>query len=199
MGRQEISTTGISDDIVKDAMDSRPPRSRSHLYGALFAAAALSVMVILIANPASVTGQQNRPAAEEERFVELAPYMTRLQTLTHKLSLSIDHSNHRLAEFYLYESLEALEDIKTDVPEYRGQPVALLVDRLATPAYKALQAAIDADSAGPTGSETRSPAAFKALIQSCNQCHAVTQHAFIKIPAPSGVNPFLQDFKPDKP
>ncbi len=127
-------------------------------------------------------------------MVELAPYMSQLQTLTHKLGLSIQHSNHRLAEFYLYETLEALEDIKIEVPEYRGQAIALLVDRLATPTYTALQTAIKEDKTeGPDVNE-RSAAVFTAVVQSCNQCHAVTKHEFIKITDKLEANPFIQDF-----
>ena len=137
------------------------------------------------------------PAVDEE-FVELAPYMTRLQTLTHKLSLSVEHSNHRLAEFYLYESLEALEDIKTDVPLYRGHLIAVLTDQLTTPAYKLLLKAIEEDKAEEVLTNKRSAAAFTTLVNTCNQCHVATQHEFLKIAVPKGVNPFLQDFKPAK-
>ena len=84
--------------------------------------------------------------------------------LTHKLGLSIRHSNHRLAEFYLYETLEALEDIKTEVPEYQGQPIGLLVDRLATPTYKALQIAIREDKTEGLNANERSSAAFTTVI-----------------------------------
>ncbi len=151
------------------------------------------LFVMAVHQPPSASGV----AAGDEDFVELAPYMTRLQTLTHKLALSLEHDNRELAEFYLYESLEALEDIKTDVPEYRGQPVALLVDRLATPTYKALQAALAKDKqASLEGVSVRSKEAFSSLIKSCNQCHVVTQHAFIEIPEKSGNNPFLQSFTP---
>lgn len=136
-------------------------------------------------------------ATEKEAFVELAPYMGELQRLTHKLSLSIAHDNHRLAEFYLYESLELLEDIKTDVPEYRGQPVALLIDRISTPLYRELEKAIKADRMASGGkSNERSRAALTGVLNSCNECHVATQHGFIKITDQSGVNPFNQDFKP---
>ena len=152
--------------------------------------------MILLTFGARIGLGQAEDKEPEETFVELAPYMTRLQTLTHKLSLSVEHSNHKLAEFYLYESLEAMEDIKTDVPEYRGHLIALLTDQMATPAYKALLKAIGEDKAEETRTNRRSAAAFKTLINTCNQCHVATNHEFIKIAVPKGVNPFLQDFSP---
>ena len=170
--------------------------------GTLVALGALICLVVLLTPPGTVVGQaEPEVAAAEDEFVELATYMNRLQTLTHKLALSVEHSNHRLAKFYLYESLEALKDIKTDVPEYRGLPIALLIDQLSTEKYAALELAIQADEVAPggAGEKAKSPAAFAAVIQSCNQCHEVTQHGFIKVPSMSGGNPFLQDFKRSKP
>ncbi len=159
----------------------------------------LCAFLFLMNPPTAVVGQQEaEPAPEDEDFVELAPYMGELQTLTHKLGLSIENSNHTLSEFYLYESLHALEEMKTDVPEYRGHLIAVLVDRTSTPIYKALATAIKEDKAETETTNKRSATAYKALINSCNQCHEVTQHGFIKIAAPNGSNPFLQDFKPAK-
>ena len=173
-------------------MEISNPRFKTRLLGAL---AVTSLLAAAFGQKEEQKTSEPAAAAEEE-FVELAPYMTRLQTLTHKLSLSVEHSNHRLAEFYLYESLEALEDIKTDVPLYRGHLVALLTDQLATPAYKTLLEAIEKDKAEKERTNKRSAKAFTALLNTCNQCHVATKHEFIKIAVPKGVNPFLQDFKP---
>ena len=184
---------------MKENRNDQSHWSRKQCTGALLTAVGISVLIMFLNRPSTVIGQVDEPAvAADPDFVELAPYMTNLQTLTHKLSLSIEHANHQLAEFYFYESLLALEEMKTEVPEYRGQPIALLVDQLATPHYKALEAAIKADAKAKTADDRKAPAAFKNVIQSCNQCHAVTKHEFIKIPESSGTNPFLQDFRPSK-
>ncbi|CAN5145311.1 hypothetical protein BH23VER1_BH23VER1_27400 [soil metagenome] len=151
---------------------------------------------LLILPPSTSVGQSDETEGDEELLVELAPYMGQLQTLTHKLALSIENSNHRLAEFYLYESLEALEEIKTEVPEYRGHPIALLVDQLATPTYQALATAIAEDKTQSSLTNQRATAGFAAVVESCNSCHAITKHEFIKIPPSPSTNPFLQDFKP---
>lgn len=128
--------------------------------------------------------------AYDPEFVELAPFMSNLAKLTHKLSLSVGYNNPELADFYLYESLELLEEIKETVPEYRGLPIAMLIDRLVTPNYNSLQSAIaDADHEKMTNE-------LNKLIDSCNQCHQTTQHGFIKITPRTDFNPFNQDFRP---
>ncbi|MGK0185529.1 MAG: hypothetical protein ACI9R3_001307 [Verrucomicrobiales bacterium] len=158
------------------------------------------IVWIMMTNVNQATGQEVQPevvtpqSEKDEQFVELAPYMGELQRLTHKLSLSVANANYPLASFYLYESLESLEDIKTEVPEYRGLPVALLVDQLSSPQYEQLKKALAADE--KEGKLTRSAAALAAVINSCNLCHEATQHGFIKIVDLSDVNPFNQDFKP---
>lgn len=175
----------------------KDPRVRLFCASALFVSGLIIAIGWLLYTPSKVVGQEP-PTANEEEFVELAPYMGQLQTLTHKLGLSIENSNHTLAEFYLYESLEALEELKMDVPEYRGLAIALLVDQMSTPAYKVLGTAIKEDKAEKTLTNKRSAVAYKTLIQTCNQCHVATKHEFIRISFEETANPFLQDFKPAK-
>mgnify|MGYP001813929948 FL=1 len=177
-------------------MDNRRTRRLTLPARAIFVCACILPLIFLLNPPPPVVGQGDGELGGDEEFVELAPYMGQLQTLTHKLGLSVEHSNHRLAQFYLYESLEALEDMKTEVPEYRGHAIALLVDQLSTPAYKVLEAAIKEDQEQEEPTNRRSAAAFSTLVQTCNQCHAVTKHEFVKITTPKGANPFLQDFRP---
>ncbi|MCW1925670.1 hypothetical protein OKA05_24140 [Luteolibacter arcticus] len=137
-------------------------------------------------------GPELQPLPATEPLVELAPFMGELQRLTHKLALSADAGNSELARFYLYESLEQFKSIQEEVPEYRGQPVALLIDRMAKPAYDALEKASSKE--GATAEDLRQP--LNGVIAACNQCHVATQHGFIKITAGTGTNPFNQDFKP---
>lgn len=133
--------------------------------------------------------------ADDSHPVELAPLMGELQRLTHKLSLSIAHSNYRLAEFYLHECLEALEEIKEEGPQYEGFSVALLIDQISTPKYENLKKALAGDP--KTVDKESLKTTFADLIDSCNECHQATQHGFIKITDFSSSNPFNQDFSPD--
>jgi hypothetical protein len=113
-----------------------------------------------------------------------------LQRLTHKLALSADAGNMELAAFYLHESQEQLRKIQTEAPEYENLPVALLIDRLAHPAYTPMQDAVTARD------KARLMAGLDGIIQSCNACHTATQHAFIRITRGTEVNPFNQSFAP---
>jgi len=133
-----------------------------------------------------------RPVAEVERPPELALLMGDLQRLTHKMALSANEANAELAAFYMYESIEQLKAIQEDVPEYEGQPVALFIDRLGLPAYDKFKEAL---AVKPSDKE-RMLAGLDIIIQSCNQCHAATQHQIIRITRGTDVNPFNQSFKP---
>jgi hypothetical protein len=113
-----------------------------------------------------------------------------LQRLTHKLALSADAGNAELAAFYLHESQEQLRKIQTEAPEYENLPIALLIDRLAHPAYASMQEAVAAKD------KERMLAGVDSIIQSCNACHTATQHAFIRITPGTESNPFNQSFAP---
>lgn len=132
------------------------------------------------------------PVIEEQAAPELALLMGDLQRLTHKMALSADALNPELAAFYWHESLEQLKAIQTEAPEYERLPIALLVDRMALPAYAPFKAAIEEK---PVNRE-RVMAALDGVIQSCNACHAATQHGFIRITRGTEVNPFNQSFAP---
>lgn len=133
-------------------------------------------------------------AGTQDEFVELAPYMAELQQLTHKVSLSIAHNNTALAEFYMYESLEVLNDTQENVPEYRGQAIALMIDRISKPAYDQLKKALASYKSDRNKADLET--AHSQLIESCNTCHKSTNHEFIKIINRGDFNPFNQDFRP---
>lgn len=133
------------------------------------------------------------PLEEDDSiFVELFPYMTELSHLTHKLALATKAKNAQLAEFYLYESILHLEVIQNDVPEYRGQPIALFIDRMAHPTYKEMKKNLQEEK--PDFELLTKN--FQSVVQSCNACHAATDHSFLKITDGFDVNPFNQSFQP---
>ncbi|MBU6303153.1 MAG: hypothetical protein KGS60_16520 [Verrucomicrobia bacterium] len=129
------------------------------------------------------------PASDSD-VPELALLMGDLQRLTHKLALSADAGNAELAAFYLHESQEQLRKIQREAPEYENLPIAVLIDRMAHPAYAPLQEAIAAKD------QERMVAGLDLIVQSCNACHVATQHGFIRITRGTEVNPFNQSFAP---
>jgi hypothetical protein len=133
---------------------------------------------------------QLQPLQTDDAPPELALLMGDLQRLTHKLALSADAGNAELAAFYLHESREQLRQIQSESPEYENVPVALLIDRLALPAYAPMEEAI------ATKDKQRMLAGIDSIIESCNVCHTATQHGFIRITRGTEVNPFNQSFAP---
>lgn len=138
----------------------------------------------------AVAGAQLAPIEDTPKTPELALLMGDLQRLTHKLALSADAGNAELAAFYLHESQEQLRKIQSEAPEYERLPIALLIDRLAHPAYTPMQEAVAAKDA------KRMRGGMVGIVQACNACHAATQHAFIRITPGTEVNPFNQSFAP---
>lgn len=165
-----------------------------------FAAAGAIYLVVSLANgdegrdapqPSPVESPALRPVVEVEKPPELALLMGDLQRLTHKMALSANEGNAELAAFYMHESIEQMKAIQEDAPEYEGQPVAMLIDRLGLPAYGKLKEAL---AVMPPDKE-RMLAGLDVVIQSCNECHATTQHPMIRITRGTEVNPFNQSFK----
>ena len=122
--------------------------------------------------------------------------MAELQVLTHKLGLSIEAKNRPLIRFYLHESLVLTEELQETMPEYEGIPVALYMDRMALPAYKALRKKYDAYQQAPQYFEHINTA-YDSLIATCNACHASSNHDYIRIKR-NTFNPYLQDFSVQK-
>jgi hypothetical protein len=135
------------------------------------------------------------PFSAQEDAPELALLMGDLQRLTHKMALSANEGNAELAAFYMHESLEQLKTIQQQAPVYEDQPVALLIERMALPAYQPFKEAVTAKPAD----RKRMLTALDGVIQSCNQCHVAAHHPLIRITRGTEVNPFNQSFKPTAP
>ncbi len=151
-------------------------------------------------SPAPVATLTPLPAVEPPPEPELAHLMATLQRLTHKLALSADAGNAPLAAFYLHESLEQLQTIQNEAPEYENHPIALLIDRLARPAYADLQASLNYPvTPPPPASREVLLRGVDQVIASCNECHAATRHAFLRITRGTETNPFNQSFLPAPP
>ena len=116
----------------------------------------------------------------------LAGYMSSMQRYLHKLDLSVQAGNAKLAGYYIHEIEETAEEIAENIASYDGHPVGQLTSDKLPPAIEALEDAL----AKGDGAE-----AMDGLVSACNACHVVTDHAYIKIRR-AGSNPFNQDFSP---
>ena len=121
--------------------------------------------------------------------VGLAVLMHTLQTHAHKLQLSVAARNGELAYFYLHEIEETAEEIVAEVAEYDGYPIADLTREMLLPRVELLEDAIQAGDWSVTDTQ------FGKLLKSCNACHLMAGHGFIRI-VPAEGNPFAQDFSP---
>lgn len=128
-------------------------------------------------------------AYEEGEGPELAPYMGDMQRLSQKLGYSIQARNGPLAAFYIDEIEEGLEQIEDRFPVWEDYPLPKLVRIIAEPAVGRLRDEIAARHWEEVD------AAYAALVQSCNRCHASTEHEFLVITAPRGEPPFNQRFE----
>lgn len=150
-------------------------------------------LAAVAAIPLAALGAQTLVPLEVTNPVpELATYMGELQRLTHKLALSADAGNFPLVEMYAHESLLQIQKIQREVPEYEGQPIALLIDRMGLPGFEAIQKAVADRSDDP---KVLLPA-VEQLVQSCNTCHAAVQRGAIRITLGIDHNPFNQSFAP---
>jgi len=125
---------------------------------------------------------------EGDHEEELSTYMAHLQRHTSKLGLAIQSRNRDLAEFYLDEVSEFVEDIIDNVPLHDGLEISELARTILLPSVTQTYRVMDND-AWPS-IET----SYKGIIDSCNQCHASTEHAFIRIVIPESNHGFHQDF-----
>jgi hypothetical protein len=124
-------------------------------------------------------------AAEEVGLVEL---MSAMQTFAHKLQLSLDHGNQKLAAFYAHE-LEEVIEATTEVADYDGFPIGSLTGAMLLPAFEQVEAALDANDM------TAASSRFNGLVTACNACHLATEHGYIIIER-NPLNPYLQNFEP---
>lgn len=146
------------------------------------------VLVLALMIVAFVAGYALRGSSTPAESIDLAQAMGELQRHSHKLGLSIQARNLPLADFYLHELEEVLEDIEK-VPEYDGFPIADLSRAMMTPLMDELEAGAKA------GDWPRVERGYHALIAGCNQCHVATDHAFIVMLPGTGPSPFNQQFE----
>jgi primosomal protein N'' len=120
----------------------------------------------------------------------LVGYMTTMQYRTAKLDLSIQTKNKKLADFYLDELGENLEEMIEEVPNYDGHEIKKWSDQLLEPELDTLRKQLTTEQWAKIDRQ------MKSVINACNACHAKTDHAFIRITRASASHPFNQDFSP---
>lgn len=141
----------------------------------------------------SSDGERPRGAHSSEGHTELAAHMATLQRWTHKTTLALEARNPALADFYLHEMEESIGTIKEDVPTYEGHAIADLTEKMLGPSVEALDGALDERNWEAVDARVQD------LSRACNQCHAATDHGFVRIDLDDVPNPYAQDFSPASP
>jgi len=150
---------------------------------ALATGAAATAVLSVAAGFALVRANDHPPAVGPE----LATYMGELQHQTHKLNLSIEAENPKLADFYLDEVGEVADQIERLFPQHEGVPVGELARAMLDPPLHSLHGAIESER----WDEART--GMSGLVASCNACHAAAGHGFIEVEV-TKTNPFNQSF-----
>jgi hypothetical protein len=123
---------------------------------------------------------------------DLLALMGVLQTLSHKLQLSLDADNVPLAAFYAHELEETAEAVEA-MESYDDHPVGALTSGMLTPRIEAVNRVLREERASDRLPQAHH--AFDAMIEQCNACHAITGHGVIVIER-NPANPYAQSFAP---
>lgn len=86
--------------------------------------------------------------------------------------------NWELALYQHHELEEVFEKIEELYPEYKGEPIAMLIGSMTNPAMEEVEDAIEAQN------PARFREAFTNLTTSCNSCHEATNRAMLYIIEP---------------
>lgn len=146
-----------------------------------------SKIVIGVALAAFLAAGGVSTVALSDEDPDLISLMGNLQLFMHKAGLSIQFSNFELADFYAHEIEETLEAVG-EVEEYDGFAIGQLSDAMLEPMVEKFGEALDSKS------KDAALAAYANVINSCNACHQVTDHGFIKIEDRSDLNIYMQNF-----
>jgi hypothetical protein len=157
---------------------------------ALVGAAAAGFALIPAPAPASEAHVASDNAASDGE-PELALMMSHLQRYSHKAFLAADARNAPLADFYLHETEEVIEQIVREVPGYEGYPVGSMMAALMERPLEELEQTVREGR----WSEVRPR--VEAVVASCNTCHVSTDHAYLVMtPGLEAADTYNQDFSP---
>jgi hypothetical protein len=161
------------------------------LLSALVIALSLLLFIALRANDARFAAIESKLAPVQ---TEVGITMAWMQRWTDKLRRAAEAGHWELASFYLHEIEETAEGLIAAKVVDEGHNISELLRTMLMPAIESLEQAAEAKDAALFD------ARYIALIQTCNACHVTTDHAAIRIAAPSSaLNPWNQDFRAPHP
>lgn len=140
--------------------------------------------------PPAVVAATPEAEEEEEEHFELAVAMGHLQRYSAKLHYAGVAENQDLANFYLHEMEEVMEEVVEAKVVDDGMPISNLMESMGVETVSKLQAHILSEGLSDFGTR------YENLINTCNNCHIASKHGFIRITVPEGEAPYNQNFAP---
>lgn len=116
---------------------------------------------------------------EEHEHHELVESMGHIQRYMNKLWFAGKEENWELADFYTHELEETMEELVQGEIEEDGHNISVLVETMALPSLERLEEVLKAKDSGAFEGE------YLGLVNSCNSCHQVTDHGFLKMQQPT--------------
>ena len=126
---------------------------------------------------------------EEPKF-ELADVMGKMQWHTNKLFFAGKYNNWELADFYVEELEEALEELEESGLVENDISYGPLAKSITSDPINKLREAIESEQSDNFND------AYLGMVRACNNCHVASKHAFIRIVLPKQPVSDNQDFEP---
>ncbi|HEY8991430.1 MAG TPA: hypothetical protein VIM46_05610 [Luteolibacter sp.] len=121
--------------------------------------------------PAAVAAPADYPLGEQMGY---------MQRYADKLWFAGKQGNWELAKFYQGEITETAEDIAHAKVVKDGIAVGSLLGSRLPPVVEMVDQAVEEKD------PVKFEAGYRAMVESCNACHAATEHAFIRVAVPAG-------------
>lgn len=137
---------------------------------------------------ATITELQNNTSTPTENEFDLVAAMSKLQYFSNKLYFSLKADNQDLAKFYTHEIEETFEAIEENKVIDEGIDISA---NIKTYGIKGLENFEKFMEQNPDDFQNN----FQGLINTCNACHMVSEHPFIKITMPTSPAVSNQSFE----
>lgn len=141
---------------------------------------ALITATVALQCASSVAAEPDMPTSQPSGYTPgLGEFMSAIQVRHAKLWFAGRGKNWQLAAYELGELKEGFADAAKYQPEFKGQPIAKIIEPMTAQPIAQIEKAIEAkDSA-------RFVSAYDNLSRACSECHQNTDHGFIVIQRPT--------------
>jgi hypothetical protein len=130
---------------------------------------------------------------QQQEEIEVADVMTKLQRHAAKLWFAGQQAHWSLADFYVDELEEGMEEIAEEEVVEDGVNISELMKVMGLQSLKPIREAITEQD------KAQFEEKYRLLIRSCNDCHNNSNYEFIKVTVPTAPTFSNQQFEPEVP